>query len=97
MATDLQGTLDKFRDHEGLYQTEGERGVNNLEKVLAALGYDSRYSTSVLHSFLTDNSGAVEALLQWVGEQRSQEWRDMLVERMGGEDSDEEDDDEETE
>lgn len=72
--------IEKFCEEQKIHRFEGDRGIANLEKVLTALGYKGhsfRYGDPV-HAFLSDNSGAVEALLEWINEQDSDEWKENL-------------------
>ena len=67
--------------HFGGY--EGERGVRNLEKLTEALGYGQGYMRGrALEEFLSDNSGAIEALLEFISNNVDQvpEWEESLSE-----------------
>lgn len=77
----VQPALDAFTTQENMYHFEGESGVRKLTKVVEALGYKDRYTGS-LEAFLADNSGALEALLEWIGNQRSTEWVDSIKEHL---------------
>lgn len=59
---------------------EGDTGVANLNEVAATLGYREagfRYGSS-LERFLSDNPGAQEALLVWIGKQNIPEWQESI-------------------
>lgn len=64
---------------------EGERGVQSLEKLAEALGYGTGYMRGrALEEFLGDNSGAIEALLEWIGNTVGDvpEWEESLSEEL---------------
>jgi len=69
---DNEEVLDLYMEQNNLYRTEGTQGVDNLRSLCAALGYDrnGQYigSGHELINFLADNSGAVEALMEFVRE-----------------------------
>jgi hypothetical protein len=88
--SDLGDLVEEFQDHEGIYSFEGERGIANLEKLVAALGYRShgfKYGTLV-EVFLADNSAAIEAIVEWIKEQHSEEWKDALESELPEKDED---------
>lgn len=68
--------------HKHFRRTEGPEGVRNLEQLTRNLGYMS------LEDFLEDNPGAVQAILEFVGEwvDRSTEWAAKLEETVDLED-----------
>jgi uncharacterized protein YidB (DUF937 family) len=85
----MRRLIEKFQDAEHLHRTEGRQGVILLACLARALGYkdpqyfgqlDSRCAIGDLINFLEDNSGAVEAVLDWVGKQRNSEWKAALAE-----------------
>jgi hypothetical protein len=62
--------VDRFIDQKNLYRFEGDKGVENLSQIVEALGYKAtgfRYGT-LIESFLSDNPGAQEALVDWIRE-----------------------------
>lgn len=62
--------LEKFCNDNDLHHFEGESGTKNLEVVLKEIGYKEdgfRYGSAV-ERFLQDNPGAVEVLLEFIGE-----------------------------
>lgn len=76
----LEDKLQEYIAAKGFYHFEGARGVRNLETVLNEVcGYGS-YNT--LDMFLEDNPGCMEAMLQWIGEQRVPEWEANLDEQL---------------
>jgi len=86
MARDTQDALNEFIDQEGLYHTEGRRGIENLARIVNTLGYQDpqRYgqfrgaSLGDIFTFLEDNPGAIEALVEWIGQQQSTDWAEAL-------------------
>lgn len=96
--------VERFMDQEGMNHLEGQRGVKNIAKLVNALGYQdfSRYGQQPggyclgdIFAFLEDNSGACEALVEWISSRRSPEWSEALKSRLveDNEDDDGEEDD----
>lgn len=74
----MQDALLRYIDDNKMYCMEGERGVRSMEKVMHEVcGYDSNFG-SVLQNFFADNSGAIEAVIKWIGKQEVAEWKDNL-------------------
>lgn len=80
--------IEKFIDAENLYATEGRRGLTNLCTIVRAIGYhDTQYfgqlspraSIGDLVEFLEDNSGAVEALMNWIVSRDVPEWEEAVT------------------
>lgn len=95
---ELTELIRKYRDQEGITSNEGARGVNNFEKLCKAIGYDKNgafINASPILNFLSDNSGAIEALIEWIGDTRIPEWADDLREQLPDDMSDVEDEEEE--
>lgn len=97
--TDMGELVDHFLDQEGCRRTEGRQGLVMMAKLANGLGYkDQQYygqlapqaSIGDLMEFFEDNPGAVEAVVNWVREQRSTEWQASLLERCPDFDSEEE-------
>jgi hypothetical protein len=63
---DLSEAIERFQETNKSYRTEGEQGVKNLEKLLSALGYHEHnfLHGTLIEVFLTDNPGAIEALIE---------------------------------
>jgi hypothetical protein len=75
----VQDNLDSYIQQEGMYHFEGDRGVRYLETIAGVLGYTHGImGHSELLTFLSDNPGAQEALVNWIGEQIVPEWNDSL-------------------
>lgn len=83
----LMGYIEKWQDQNKIYSFEGERGERNLEKLIKVLGYRD------LSTFLTDNSGCLEAMLNWIGSQRSPEWIDAMKDEVGPDEDEEAEED----
>ena len=86
--------VDKFIEENQIYSFEGDSGISNLNKICSALGYKEsgfRYGSS-LETFLSDNSGACDAIVDWIRDNISgiQEWVDSIESYIS---SDVEDDD----
>ena len=80
-SLDADELFDKFIDANRMYSFEGSRGVSNLEKLIRVLGYRD------LHEFFSDNSGAIEGVVEWIKEwtERNDEWKQALLDEVGGE------------
>jgi hypothetical protein len=93
----LSKLIQEFVDDNDLHPFEGDKGVENLNKVARAIGYEPHgfaYGSS-LEVFLSDNPGACEAILHWMGEQNVQDWKDNIESELP--EKDEQDDDEDDE
>ena len=69
---DLADMIEKYCDQEKMYHFEGGRGVNNFEKLIGILGYRN------LDAFLEDNSGCLQSMIEWIGEQDLEEWKESF-------------------
>lgn len=76
----LSEMIEEWQDVSKVHSYEGERGVKNLNKLCKAIGYreDGFAYGSSLERFLGDNSGAIEAIIEWIGEQDCHEWREEI-------------------
>lgn len=84
---DLGELIDKWMDDNKAYSFEGPRGERNLEKLIKEFGYDS------MSSFLQDNSGAIEAIIEWIKDSGVTDWADALDDGSSDEDEDDQDED----
>lgn len=75
--------INKMMDQHSVYSLEGERGIKFLNKLIKVIGYSN------MNEFFSDNSGAIEALIEWISSVRSPEWEKSLKDEVG----DDEDDD----
>lgn len=73
-SKDLDELVDAWMEHNNAWRTEGPKGVQNFEKLIRALGYHN------IDSFLEDNPGAIEAMFEWIRDQKIQEWKEALSE-----------------
>ena len=78
---DLQEVIREYADHTGHYCHEGERGVDRLGKLCKAIGYGDDYQDP-LRAFLADNSNAIYAMIEWIGNQNNPHWKEKLIEHL---------------
>lgn len=73
----MQRLIEAFMEQEKMYNMEGRRGVENLCKLVSVLGYKDPQcygqlangaALGDLVNFLEDNSGAIEAIVNWISE-----------------------------
>lgn len=83
----VRGSLQRYMDQEDMHRLEGRKGLENLCKLARALGYkDPQYFGTLtsdaavgdLINFLEDNSGAIEAIIEWIAKQHSPEMIEAL-------------------
>jgi len=88
---DLGEAVDKFMQQENNSRVEGRRGVESLCILARGLGYkDPQYWGQLtnkacvgdLIAMLEDNSGMIEAMIEWVGCRRQGEWLESLKEQL---------------
>lgn len=84
---DLGEMIDKYIDQERLYSWESTRGVRNLQKLVRVL--DPHYRD--IDTFLEDNSGAIEAIVEWIKDRNVPEWAENLQGELYEDDSEDED------
>ena len=92
----MRKLLEKFQEQNKIYRYEGDRGIENFERVLQAIGYRPhgfRHGTTV-EVFLADNPGAFEVLIEWIANSRVPEWKNALQEVVQTTENDDEDDEE---
>lgn len=82
---DFSQVVDRYIDQNNLTRTEGPAGVRNLEKLVAALGYSADFSASAIHAFLEDNSGCIEAMIEWIRDRNVSEWKESLESQLSEE------------
>lgn len=89
--TDFEGKVSLYIDQEKIYRTEGRVGVENLCKLVGALGTTDPQnfgqfrdgSMGQLINFLEDNSGCVEAIVVWIKENGgNDDWEEELTSRL---------------
>jgi len=85
--SDLNELVDTYMDQEKLYSMEGRRGVEAMCQIAAALGYKdpmyfgqltSKATVGDLLCMMEDNSGMVEAMVDWIRESKSSEFAESL-------------------
>lgn len=85
----MQALVQKFLDQNKIHSLEGRRGVEGLAKLVNALNYRddiNRYGQMAggaclgdIFIFLEDNSGAIEALVEWIQSRRPNgQWVEAL-------------------
>jgi len=79
--------VDSYMNQENMHVMEGHRGVTNLCKLVRAIGYTDEmgfgqltYDATIgdLIAFFEDNSGAIEAVIEWIKGARCVEWKENL-------------------
>ena len=64
--------VEKWRDSHRVHCLEGSSGTKGLSKLVKVLGYDS------IESFLQDNSGCTEAMIDWIANTDLEEWKQEI-------------------
>jgi hypothetical protein len=83
----MQAQLEQYQEVNGIWSLEGHRGVRNLEVLVKDMGgYRS------MNEFLEDNPGAMQAMLEWLYDQRSPEWSRSLTDQGYDGQADDQDD-----
>jgi len=72
---DLGDMVDKYLDANKMWNFEGSRGVRNLLSLFRVLNHD--YNS--FESFLEDNPGAQQALVEWIQQARVSEWAENIA------------------
>ena len=83
--------MEDYLFNNKMYSFEGARGVQHLEKIATEVcGYTPDYS-GVMINFFADNPGAIEAVVEWIGNQalKGGDWKDNLEAMVGPEEEDE--------
>ena len=74
----MQQKLSEYMSANQMHCMEGDRGVKQMEKIMSEVcGYNGDWG-GVLRNFFTDNSGAIEAVIEWIGKARVSEWSENL-------------------
>ena len=85
----MQDALQRYLDSKKMYHFEGPRGIRHLEQIATEVcGYTPDYS-GVMMKFFEDNPGAIEAVVEWIGNQRNADWKDNLESLVGPSEEDE--------
>ena len=85
-----------FRDEEKIHCLEGERAIEGLNKICAAIGYNEQCyrNGSSLEEFLRDNPGCCDSIVEWIIENMGDDWKeglsfeDNIEDTQGNEDED---------
>src|SRR5277367_3873404 len=73
--------IEQWYDENFSNCIEGFSGVKKLENLCNAIGYekgDFLGQNMALTNFLADNPGAIEAVIEWIGEQESENWEESI-------------------
>jgi len=76
----LSELMQEFLNLKKFHHFEGDSGMENLNETVKAMGYKGhgfRYG-SPLESFLSDNPGAQQAILDWICDQDLDEWKEAI-------------------
>jgi hypothetical protein len=75
----MQDALQKYMDANRMYHFEGGAGVRSMKKIMKEVcGYSDDWQ-GTLSNFFEDNPGAVQAVVEWIGEQNNTEWTSNLA------------------
>lgn len=77
---DFSDLFEEWCNQKKINRWEGEPGVENFEKFAKAIGYPGNQFRfgSPIESFLCDNPGAIEAIIEWIVEFKCPEWQTNL-------------------
>lgn len=88
----MHNIIEEYLDVEGgMNQYEGSTGVASLCKLVKVMGYTNyqQYgnigrgaNVSDLAEFLSDNPGAIEALMEWISNQNVAEWKESIKQHI---------------
>lgn len=76
---DMTELVELLCDKMKWYHFEGSGGVNDFTKFVKILGYGD------IEDFLADNSGATNAMVEWIQTVNSPEWKASIEEALGDE------------
>ena len=84
--------IDEWMEQSQIRSMEGCSGVKNLEKLCGEIGYNKGafLSASPIFNFLADNSGAIEAIIEFIRDAGIDEWKDELESYLDEKENDEE-------
>jgi hypothetical protein len=84
--------LEEFMDQEKIHNFEGDSGLKNLERIIEALGYKPhgfRFG-SLVEVFLSDNSAACDALIDFIRDSNVRDWAESLESNLYEKEEDDE-------
>lgn len=76
----FEALLAYFIDKNHLFRLEGETGLANFTRICESVGYREngfKWGTPI-EQFLADNSGAIEALVEFIVKNASPQWQENL-------------------
>jgi hypothetical protein len=77
----LTDLIEKWRSENRAYCMEGTSGVRHLQKLCEDIGYKDGqfvgYNVALLN-FLADNSGVIDAIIEWIGDQEIEDWKENI-------------------
>jgi hypothetical protein len=77
---DMFELIEEYCDQKNIRRWEGDQGLDNLNTLLKTIGYKPegfKYGSPV-EKFLTDNPGAIEALIEFISDAGIDDWGDGL-------------------
>lgn len=77
ITEDIGELVDKYIDTNKMYHFEGPGGVQKFAKLVGVFGYSN------IDEFLEDNSGAIQAMIEWISGMSIPEWRAALAAEVG--------------
>jgi len=69
---DLGELVDAYLEKNKMYHFEGSRGISNFDKLIGVIGYSN------MDEFLSDNSGCIEAMIEWIKDAPVVDWKEAL-------------------
>lgn len=85
--------FEEYVNQKSSFHFEGDSGLEHLNEMAKDLGYKEngfRYGSS-LEQFLSDNSGAQAAIIDWIRENMDKNWAESLSNELELEDEVEDD------
>jgi hypothetical protein len=88
---DLHSLIAEYQDEKKMHCHEGSRGVENLCRLVNTMGYQDamhrgQFAQDGCHGdlieFLSDNPGAIEAIINWIGDQDQEEWKENILSEL---------------
>ena len=72
----MRKLVERWKNENKAHNFEGERGVRRFEELTKALGYLN------LECFLSDNSGVIDEMIEWICDCNCSEWEENLQENL---------------
>lgn len=88
----MEEVISEWMDQNEIRHMEGVSGVRSLEKLCEEIGYkDGAFlGANPILNFLADNSGAIEALVEFIQDAGVEEWKEELESYLEVEENEEE-------